>query len=116
MQRKGKRPAERSAEFEAETSLKRPLDDQEPGSPGYVRARVAEIDESTSSSAPKRQSDVSLEDLVVTSGSVDADVDVPRIVVTEEAAVKDSELSSLSSWKAQLMPLVRKKVLSLIHI
>ena len=48
--------------------------------------------------------------MVVTSGSVDADVDVPRIVVTEEAAAKDSELSSLSSWKAQLMPLVRKKV------
>jgi len=41
---------------------------------------------------------------------VDAVVEVPRIVVTEEAAVKDSELSSLSSWKAQLMPLVRKKV------
>ena len=110
VQRKGKRPAERSAEFEAETSLKRPLDDQEPGSPGYVRARVAEIDESTSSSAPKRQSDVSLEDLVVTSGSVDADVNVPRIVVTEEEAERDSSLSSLSSWKAQLMPLVRKKV------
>ena len=48
MQRKGKRPAERSAEFEAETSLKRPLDDQEPGSPGYVRARVAEIDDKKS--------------------------------------------------------------------
>ena len=109
VQRKGKRPAERSAEFEAETSLKRSL--EEPGSPGYVRARVTEINESSSSSAPKRQADTSLEDLVVTSGSVDADIDVPRLVVTDDTAKKDSEMSSLSFWKAQLIPLVRQKVI-----
>ena len=48
--------------------------------------------------------------LVVTSGSVDVDVDVPHIDVTDEAAEKDSEMSSLSFWKAQLMSLVRQKV------
>ena len=56
-QRNCKRPWERSVEFEAEKSLKLHLD--EPRSHGYVRARVETFDMFSSSSAPRRQTEIS---------------------------------------------------------